>query len=233
MNLRTLVLPVFTAIVTAGMAAPAHADRIGSPTGTPRFAEPPTMPRRFRPPVDPYRAQIKKALVRMLRLRRAQQIARLRQYRMRGVFPRNTYANRTLRILVDRNGRLCAVANLVALDGQRKLVLATAKTNRFVNFKNVHNGALFDWVLTSGFTKEEIVAIQLPDRPIHHVRNPVDRERRRIIAHLLWVDRLLAKQTEASLNTMAERLLARVDLLPALVKGLTKTKHPPVATRGV
>jgi hypothetical protein len=150
--------------------------------------------------------------------RRTQQIQRLRAYRLRGIFPRNTYSSKIRRVLVDANGTFCAVANLISLDGQGALVNKTAKTNRFVMFANLKAGPLHDWIFTSGFTQEELAAIQLPDRPMRPKISWRAMEQRRLRAHLLAMETKLIKDTKASIKRMVERLNKRPKLAGVLLR---------------
>lgn len=57
---------------------------------------------------------------------------------------------------------ICAAATMIDKDGQHDLVAATAKSNNFIRLQNITEGPLLDWILTSGFTIEEIDRIQEP-----------------------------------------------------------------------
>lgn len=175
-------------------------------------------------PTEPDKPSITEKQIRaLLTKRRAQQIERLRAYRIRGVFPSNTYSRTaTLRVLQDAKGTLCAVANLIALDGLRALVDKTTKSNRFVIFSSLKKGALYDWIFTSGFTQEELAAIQLPDRPMRSERWWRAQEQRRLRAHLLQMEKKLIRDAKASISTMVERLQKRPELLGALLRASSK-----------
>lgn len=162
-------------------------------------------PRAFRLPVmEPSRSDVRAALAR----RRALQLQRLRAYRDRGVFPRNRVSDDVINVFRDENGLLCAVANLVFLDGDLELVASTAKENNYVKMATLKKGALFNWILASGFTIEEIGAIQLPDSPVVDDFDWEQRENARIIAHINAVSAQMIKDTEASLDAATDRLIA-------------------------
>lgn len=222
----TKLLPVAALVLTATFATSnSHADAIGSRNAQPattRFAQPPPRVAAEQPMPPPHvrrPALSRETLTKLVIARRKLQIERLRQYRMRGIFPRNTYSNKVLRVLIDDGGRLCAVANLMALDGKRALVDATARTNRFVVFGQLKSGPLVDWVLTSGFTIEEVNAIQLPDSRIRERvwKQDVERERLRLTLHLNNIEKLLLAQQTKSLELIVDRLMARPELAAALV----------------
>jgi len=238
------VLPLAALLLTASFAGPAAADRIAGPEAKPApgtFAKPPADPPAIAPvELRPRPRRTPEFVIRQMVMKRRQlQIERLRAYRMRGLFPRNTYMNKTLRVLVDKDGRFCAVANLIALDGQRLLVLKTAKTNRFVNFASLTGGPLVNWVSTSGFTKAEIAAIQLPDSRIG-MRLPrpgkklppqivtVLSERQRLTLHLFNVEKLLLKQNAKSINTIVAGIMSNRALLGQLLNSMQYQNKQPI-----
>ncbi len=233
---RTYMLSLAALMLTTSFAGTASADRIDSPNAEPAVApvEFKVQPVKPRPPNPDPKLLMRARLTKLVLKRRQLQIERLRLYRMRGLFPRNTYANKILRVLVDKDGRFCAVANLIALDGKRLMVLQEAKKNRFVNFKNVHSGALFDWVLSSGLTKAEIVAIQLPDSRIGRRPRPdmpivtVKSERQRLIRHLFNVERQLLAQQTTSVNTIVDAMMKQPKLIGQLFKSLQFTNKQPI-----
>jgi len=94
--------------------------------------------------------------------RRALNIARLHDYRMASVYPHNRVVPGQANVFIDEDGRHCAVANLMRLDGEDELVALTAATNNLVVLADVHDGPLNDWMLSSGFTRDEIARIQEP-----------------------------------------------------------------------
>lgn len=191
---------------TATLPHDAHPQQpapIAAPTPTPSPSPSPSLDRA--------------ALRTALSARRTAQIERLRAYRLAGVFPRNTYSDQVVRVLVDDQGTLCAVANLIALDGHRALVDRTAADNRFISFADVTTGPLHEWVLTSGLTNEEIVAIQLPDSPVLDGRDWEELEQRRLTLHLLDMERRLTEGFDAGVELALTRLAARAELAIALL----------------
>lgn len=91
--------------------------------------------------------------------RRAQLIGWLHDYRMAGVFPKAANG-RMLSVFVDDNGVRCPMAELVHASGRDDLVDAVHRENNTVRLASVHSGPLFDWMLASGLTQEEIAMVQ-------------------------------------------------------------------------
>jgi hypothetical protein len=62
----------------------------------------------------------------------------------------------------DGSGRLCAMAHLVAKSGREDLVEKVASTDNSLQLANVKDGELYEWMLRSGLTQEEIQLVQFP-----------------------------------------------------------------------
>jgi hypothetical protein len=153
-------------------------------------------------------AQDPTALRATLAARRQHHIDELQSYAQAGAFPRNRVAPGKLNIFRDDDGHLCAVANMVHLDGLDALVDTTAKTNNFVRVADEPSGALHDWVLGSGFTREEIALIQEPyirEQPA----NPdfAKNEDARLRAHFAETIAQLQSSTDASLDIAVKRAI--------------------------
>lgn len=97
-----------------------------------------------------------------LAARRALNLQRFREYIARDVFPINTYTPGALNVFVDEEGHICAAATIMTMDGMGELVRAQAARDNFIRLGDVREGALYDWILHSGFTQEEIAMIQEP-----------------------------------------------------------------------
>jgi hypothetical protein len=136
-----------------------------------------------------------------------------------------------LNVWRDDEYHLCAVANLIAKQGLDELVNTTAAGDNFVKIAEVTSGPLFDWVLTSGFTQEEIAMIQWPtwaqDDPVGYQRAMREirrkarerlREDQRLAAGYLATERTLkeARVHDAGLDVAVARLIARPELVAAL-----------------
>ncbi|MEO7387343.1 MAG: hypothetical protein ABIX37_10440 [Gammaproteobacteria bacterium] len=96
-----------------------------------------------------------------LATRRSVQLERLRGYSRAGSFPLNRhYVGEARPIFVDASGTHCAVGHLMAMDGLEREVNAIARAKPSVLVREVNDGPLVSWVLTSGLTQEEAALIQ-------------------------------------------------------------------------
>lgn len=195
----------------------ASADRVAAP----RWAQPPAagvaqheMPA---PVLD--RAALRAKLV----ANRAANLARFRAYQKAGVFPSNTYGDTARNVWLDADGHLCAAATIIKASGKADLVARTAEQNNFIRLADVTQGPLLDWILTSGLTQAEIVAIQEPMMPVTRRPEPtpeprlVDsglrkRENQRLIAKYRQVDASIVANQKRSLELAVDRLMTRSDL---------------------
>ncbi|MEO8700659.1 MAG: hypothetical protein ABI867_11475, partial [Kofleriaceae bacterium] len=89
-------------------------------------------------------------------------LERFRTYQARGEFPSNTYTDGLENVWIDADGHLCAAATIIKASGSGALVAQVGRDNNFIRLADVRDGALMDWMLTSGLTQEELVAIQRP-----------------------------------------------------------------------
>jgi hypothetical protein len=169
-------------------------------------------PHKIRTPT-PSRAEVRDALIK----RRAVNRERLRVYRERMQFPRNRISPDVINVFRDENGLLCAVANLIFLDGKLALVAKTARENNTVKMGELESGPLHDWILSSGFTIEEIAAIQLPDSPVRFERDWEEMENLKIMAHLAGVETMLEKNDKQSIEMATDRLIAAGSVRTLLV----------------
>lgn len=94
-----------------------------------------------------------------LAARRAQMIGWLHDYRERGVFPVDGIG-RPQSMFMDANGNRCPMAELIHKSGRDDLVAAVVKENNAVRLADVHEGPLYDWMLSSGLTMTEIAMVQ-------------------------------------------------------------------------
>lgn len=146
---------------------------------------------------------------------RAQNLARLEAYAQNGAFPKNQVTPGLLNVFRDDEGHLCAVANLINIDGHANLVDTTARSDNFILLASVTSGPLLDWVLESGFTQEEIGMIQEPYEGEFQLENPIADEQElarfraaevvRVRTALLQVHRSISANTVASLDLAAQR----------------------------
>ena len=208
----TRLAACFVSLGLLGGVAPAHTfaqhpDRIEEVTALPMR-------------VSPDRAEVRKALEK----RRAKNLKAFRAYRKAGVYPHNWVRSGPLNVWIDPDGRLCAAATMISKDGKHKLVLEIGATDNNIRLLNVTEGALLDWMLTSGFTIEEIDAIQVPGFGMEDW----ERQRRREFDWAGEDDRLrkayaktdaaLVKNQKSSLDLAVNRLLQNPDLAWKLVE---------------
>ncbi len=181
-------------------------------------------------------ADLRAALV----ARRQHNLDVLRAYREAGVFPINTTVPGEGHFLIDDHGTLCAVANLIAQDGHRDLIVIASRTDNALLFGDVKSGPIHDWILTSGFTQEEIARIQVPApyigekdptiRPDDPVApepepapepmpepSPLELANAQVSAYLLAIEAEL--RTNAGVDTALARLQAHPELVAQVLTG--------------
>lgn len=165
---------------------------------------------------------------------RRRHLAMLRRYANAMAFPINTYEPGRLNVFIDGEGHICAAANLIARDGQRELVEQTAALDNNVRLVEVVGGPLMDWMLTSGFTQEEIGRIQEPysyideELPRRDYQEELEDEKRRVRAVLLSVAAQLERDSATSLDLATERLLAARMAARAATPATTAAVGAPV-----
>lgn len=185
------------------------------------FAQPPvpavdpdTAPDRVDVLWMPTRETVRAALVK----RRAHNLASLHTYVTTGVYPHNTYRTGPLNVWRDDAGHICAAATIISLDNHVDLVDTTGKTEVNIRLLDVTTGPLLDWMLTSGFTIEEIDRIQqpgfMPDRPSPQ---EYEREDAKLRKDYGATETFLRKHAAANLDEATTRLMEHPDLAGALV----------------
>ena len=227
----TRLLTSVTLVASLSSAASAEIARVPplpnagapAPIDAPHFAQPPNvsqrtfMPRDYVEPVLD-RAYVRAALVKI----RHRNLAAFRAYQKAGVFPSNTFQPRKLNVWRDADGHFCAAATIIRMSGMTELVDKVAEQNNFIRLADVTQGPLMDWILTSGFTQEEIAAIQEPFDPVTEPRlapvqptvDPALRtaENARLRAKYKQVDRMLVKNEKRDLDLAVDRLMKHPDL---------------------
>jgi hypothetical protein len=192
--------------------------------GVPAFAQP---PHEASKPDDEYiapvvldRAAVRAELVKI----RHRNLENFRAYEKAGVFPSNVYQPNELNVWRDQDGHFCAAATIIRMSGQTALVDRVAEQNNFIRLADVSQGPLMDWILTSGFTQEELVAIQKPFMPVTEkpVPAPIDpvvvdaklraAETARLRAIYHQVERDLVKNEKRDLDLATDRLMKHPDL---------------------
>jgi hypothetical protein len=105
---------------------------------------------------------------------RATNLARLAAYLDTGELASDT-EGRPASVFRDRKGRLCPMAYLIAASGRTDLVDEVVRTNNQLQLADVKDGPLWDWMLSSGLTREEIIRIQGIARDGYFFEQPRER----------------------------------------------------------
>jgi hypothetical protein len=217
-------------VLALSLAAALSSFVSGSAVAERAFSQPPQSAQRVAPHdamdeemvVD--RAVVRSALANA----RAKNLAEFVAYQKAGVFPSNTHKEGLTNVWRDKAGHLCAAANLVLKSGNRALVDKVAEQTNFLKLADVKQGPVMDWMLTSGFTQEELVAIQRPYRPVSRQVDPVDvdiavdpdlkaQENARLAKLYKGVEKELVANEKASLDAATDRLMKHPDLAYSLV----------------
>jgi hypothetical protein len=171
---------------------------------------------------DAARARLKKVLA----AHRTKNVKAFRAYARRGVYPHNYINNGALNVWTDNDGHMCAAATMIFKSGAKRLVRETAKNNNYVRLADVTDGPLMDWILTSGLTHAEVIAIQAPmvgmpnDRGQEFVPGTEDwriAEDARLRASYETTLTQLADNQDASLDAAVDALAFRPDLVAKLI----------------
>lgn len=176
-----------------------------------------------RPPIHEPVVQIKtdRASVRaQLALRRAEMIKRFLAYREARMYPWNFAGTlRPKHLWFDDLGNLCAAATLISADWGRESTMKVGEKERGIALAKITKGELADWMLTSGLTHAEIVAIQVP--PMDTGPDEMRRldEVERLHAMYTDVERQLNALYDENLELATDRLMARPDLAFAFMRG--------------
>jgi hypothetical protein len=167
------------------------------------------------PSPKPDRAKLRAALA----ARRAENVKRFLAYRDGRVYPINDTGMGFQHVWLDGSGNLCAAATLISHDWGRDATSRVALENNVIALADVHDGPLHDWILTSGLTHHEIVAIQVPGWNGMDDR-PREQEIERLYALYVDVERQLATMQDESLEDAVDDLMARPELARALLGGV-------------
>jgi hypothetical protein len=170
------------------------------------------------------------AAVADLAAHRAQAIARLHDYREAGAFPSGD-SGRPLSVFRDRNGVRCPMAELIHASGRDDLVDAVVAANNTLRLADVHAGPLYDWMLHSGLTLDEIAMVQgaMRDDELENFAfaSPRLALRASQIAHARVVGRL--EMAEAALRAATPHVLASIAERAATPHVATGPVVPPTA----
>lgn len=204
---------------------------LASPALARTFAQPPPSAPSAGAPAQVDTVVSRAAVRAKLAQQRSANLGRFRAYQKAGVFPSNTYLNRRLNVWIDADGHLCAAATIINASGMHDLVMQTSEDNNFIRLGDVRDGALMDWILTSGLTQDEIAAIQEPfdpvgepsrepePAPIRVVARARTAEDQRLAAKYIQVEQQIVRATRASLEIATDRLMAHPELAAALLAG--------------
>jgi hypothetical protein len=197
----SLLSPIASASVPSFVTAPVAADRISAPPAD----EPIIAPR-----AAPDRAAVYQALA----ARREHNLTSFRIYRNRGVYPHNMVRPGPLNVWRDPDGHLCAAATILLDDGQSELVKHIADIDNNIRLLDVTEGALMDWMLTSGLTVEEIDRIQVPGFMPEPQPTDYSAEDARLRKDYTATDTALGKKaaTAKSLEQATDRLMQHPEL---------------------
>jgi len=173
------------------------------------------------------RAKVRAALV----ANRRANLARFRAYYKKAIYPSNVYADGLTNVWRDEAGHLCAAATIMKASGEGALVERIAEENNFIKLADVSQGPVMDWMLMSGFTQAELVAIQKPftrvgtleeleqtqPKPVVTIDTTLrSNETRRLLALYRKVDASLVKMQRTSLELAVTRIMKRPDLAAKL-----------------
>ncbi len=144
--------------------------------------------------------------------RRAEIIGWLHDYRVAGVFPADA-SGAPVSVFVDERGVRCPMAELVHKSGRDDLVEAVREEGNDVRLADVRRGPLYDWMLGSGLTQQEIAMVQGAMRI--ESNNMIRGEwatamgQAEVRGQLEMAESALRQATAASLAIAAQRLVGR------------------------
>jgi len=95
----------------------------------------------------------------ILAVHRAQMIQWLREYDAAGRYPTDD-RGMPRSVFLDSHGVRCPMAELIHRSGHDDLVAEVVRTNNALRLADVHDGPLYDWMTSSGLTRDEIIMIQ-------------------------------------------------------------------------
>ena len=167
------------------------------------------------------------ALRKVLAARRAVNLERFHKYRLKRVYPHNTYEPGMKNVWTDDDGHLCAVATLMKEGGMEEVVQHVALEQNFVRIAEVESGPLIDWVLESGLTQEEIVMIQQPSAAdVAEMDADARWQQRQMRRRLKKEDARLANNYAITERTLKQPLIAKAGLDLAVAR---LAQHPDLA----
>jgi hypothetical protein len=214
-RVRTLLASLALASSLLGCAVPAAeaSSRADGPAAAIRIA-----------PVQ--KTTLRKQVRAKLAQRRKLTITRFLAYREARVYPVNTHLGTpgAMHIWLDEFGNLCAAATIIAADWGRQASENVAREDNNIALASVTKGELFDWILTSGMTQAEIVAIQAPGfagQPMtpDPENSPGFGEVERLHALSVDVERQIRSLDKHNLDLAVDELMKHPQLARELVAG--------------
>jgi len=166
--------------------------------------------------------QLDRAAVRAkLAARRTQTFQRFLAYRDAQVYPVNALPGGGFRhVWIDNDGHLCAAATLISADWGHDATARVGQENVEIKIADVTSGPIADWMLMSGLTHHELVAIQAPGFQIDV--DPVGDLRVQEIVRLyqiyIDVERQLTSMWDESLDAAVDALMKRPELARELLR---------------
>jgi hypothetical protein len=169
--------------------------------------------------------------------RRAELIGWLHDYRVAGAYPTDARGNPTS-VFVDASGVRCPMAELVHKSGRDDLVDAVRQEGNGVRLADVHAGPLFDWMLASGLTQEEIAMVQGAmniDFGAGGREWSIAIEQAEVRGQLEMAEAALRQATAASLAIVAHRLPTPnvIALAATPIKGHVLPTRPAATISGI
>lgn len=147
-------------------------------------------------------------------------------YREGRVYPVATDGSGMQHVWIDPQGNLCAAATLISKDLGRDTAVAVINRNNNIALATVKDGPLADWMLTSGLTHHEIVAIQEPgfvdqgyDPAAVEPQPARIAEINRLYNTYLSVERQLRTLWDENLDAATDALMAHPDLARRFLAG--------------
>ncbi|MGE0399592.1 MAG: hypothetical protein AB7T06_22950 [Kofleriaceae bacterium] len=223
-RVRTLFASLALASSLLGCAVP-HAE---ARSVTPMHGE--VAPDRARMPIKimPTAPKVTRQQVRAkLAERRKLTIQRFLAYREARVYPVNTNVGvpGAMHIWLDEFGNLCAAATIIAQDWGREASVNVSRENNNIALADVTEGELYNWILTSGMTQAEIVAIQAPGFAGGGLRDPEEPSRLAEVTRLYQlytdVERQIRSLDKHNLDLAVDELMKHPQLARELVNGKT------------
>ncbi len=160
------------------------------------------------------RAALRDALAK----RRAATFSNFLVYRDARVYPVNELPGGGFRhVWIDNNGNLCAAATLISKDWGRDAAIRVGKTNVELKLADVKTGPVLDWMLTSGMTRAELVAIQLPGSM--EMLDGREMEINRMFSIYFDVERQVRSLDATNLDLAVDELLKHPALARQLIDG--------------